>query len=73
MTSFSTIAALFMMPFNVWLYGRSLETDTLVIPYGKMFISLISLTAPVIVGMAVNWKFPKFAPILAQVFIFVII
>ncbi|CAG2107710.1 unnamed protein product, partial [Medioppia subpectinata] len=67
MTSFSTIAALFMMPFNVWLYGRSLETDTLVIPYGKMFISLISLTTPVIIGMGVNWKYPKFAPVLAQV------
>ena len=68
MTSISTIASLFMMPFNVWLYGRSLETDTLVIPYGKMFISLISLTTPVIIGMVVNWKFPKIAPILAQVF-----
>jgi sodium/bile acid cotransporter 6 len=67
MTSFSTVVALFMMPFNVWIYGRTLETETLVIPYGKMSISLISLTTPVVFGMFVNWKFPKFAPFLTQV------
>lgn len=67
MTSFSTVVALFMMPFNVWLYGRNLETDALVIPYGKMTISLLSLTTPVAIGMLVNWKLPKVAPILTQV------
>ncbi len=67
MTSFSTVVALFMMPFNVWLYGRNLETDALVIPYGKMTVSLLSLTTPVAIGMLVNWKLPKVAPILTQV------
>lgn len=67
MTSFSTVVALVMMPFNVWLYGRNLETETLVIPYGKMTISLLSLTTPVAIGMVVNWKLPKMAPILTQI------
>src|SRR6218665_1359893 len=66
MTSFSTVVALFMMPFNVWLYGRNLETEALVIPYGKMTISLLSLTTPVLVGMLVNWKAPRVAPYLTQ-------
>lgn len=56
-----------MMPFNVWLYGRNLETDTLVIPYAKMSVSLLSLTAPVGVGMLVKWKLPKWAAILTRV------
>ncbi|KAJ6215712.1 hypothetical protein RDWZM_010212 [Blomia tropicalis] len=67
MTSFSTVVALFMMPFNVWLYGRNLETEALVIPYGKMTISLLSLTTPVAVGMIINWKLPSIAPILTQI------
>ncbi|KAF7496086.1 Ileal sodium/bile acid cotransporter [Sarcoptes scabiei] len=67
MTSISTVVALFMMPFNVWIYGRNLETDGLVIPYNKMIISLLSLTAPVVVGMVFNWKLPKIAPILTQI------
>ncbi|XP_027194938.2 ileal sodium/bile acid cotransporter-like [Dermatophagoides pteronyssinus] len=67
MTSFSTVVALIMMPFNVWLYGRNLETETLVIPYGKMTISLLTLTTPVAIGMLVNWKLSKIAPILTRI------
>jgi predicted Na+-dependent transporter len=67
MTSFSNFLALFMMPFNVWIYGRNLETDFLVIPYGKMSISLVSLIVPLIIGMFVNLKFPQFTPFLTQV------
>lgn len=67
MTTMSTIVALFMMPFNVWLYGRSLESDTIVIPYAKMSSSLFILSAPVVGGMLVYWKFPKVAPILTKV------
>lgn len=67
MTSLSTVVALVMMPFNVWLYGRSLETETIVIPYAKMTFSLFFLTAPVGFGMLVYWKLPKLAPILTKV------
>ena len=68
MTSISTLVALVMMPFNVWIYGRTLETETLIIPYSKMSLSLLFLTMPVAAGMLLNWKFPKFAPFLTQVF-----
>lgn len=67
MTGFSTVVALIMMPFNVWLYGRTLETDALVIPYSKMTFSLFFLTAPVVFGTLVHWKFPSFAKILTKV------
>ena len=67
MTGFSTVVALVMMPFNVWLYGRSLETETIVIPYAKMTFSLFILTAPVVLGTIVHWKLPRFAKILTQI------
>uniref|UniRef100_T1K539 Uncharacterized protein n=1 Tax=Tetranychus urticae TaxID=32264 RepID=T1K539_TETUR len=66
MTSISTIAALVMMPFNIWLYGRSLESDTIVIPYASMTTSLFFLTLPVLFGMIVFWKWPKVAPFLTK-------
>lgn len=67
MTGFSTVVALVMMPFNVWLYGRTLETDAVVIPYSKMTFSLFFLTAPVVFGTIVHWKFPSFAKVLTKV------
>jgi len=66
MTGFSTVVALVMMPFNVWLYGRSLETDAVVIPYSKMTFSLFFLTAPVVFGTFVHWKLPKLAILLTK-------
>ncbi|RWS22513.1 ileal sodium/bile acid cotransporter-like protein 3 [Leptotrombidium deliense] len=63
----STVAALVMMPFNVWIYGTSLENESIVIPYKKMALSLAFLTAPVAFGMIVLWKFPKVAPILTKI------
>ncbi|XP_074597910.1 ileal sodium/bile acid cotransporter-like [Brevipalpus obovatus] len=67
MTSLSTIVALFMMPFNVWIYGRSLESDSIVIPYSKMSFSLFFLTSPVVCGMIVYAKYPKVAPFLTKI------
>ncbi|KAI1287073.1 Ileal sodium/bile acid cotransporter [Halotydeus destructor] len=67
MTGFSTVVALVMMPFNVWLYGRSLESDTIIIPYAKMSFSLCILTAPVVLGTIVHWKLPRFAAVLTQI------
>ena len=67
MTGFSTVVALVMMPFNVWMYGRSLETETVVIPYSKMTFSLFFLTAPVVFGTIVHWMRPKFAKALTKI------
>lgn len=70
MTSVATIAALLLMPMNVWLYGRNLEADNLVIPYLEMCGTLILVTIPVVIGMGVNWLFPKIAPIITKIGIF---
>lgn len=67
MTGFSTVVALIMMPLNVWLYGRSLETESVVIPYAKMTMSLFVLTAPVVLGTLVHWKFPRTAAVITKV------
>ncbi|RWS14429.1 ileal sodium/bile acid cotransporter-like protein 3 [Dinothrombium tinctorium] len=67
MTTMSTIMALVMMPLNIWMYGHSLENDTIVIPYKKMALSLCFLTAPVLLGMLVLWKLPRAASILAKI------
>lgn len=72
MTAFSTIVALAMMPFNVWFYGRNLETGGIVIPYKNMTFSLFFLTIPVVFGTIVHWKLPKVAHVLTKVFEFVL-
>ena len=67
MTAFSTVVALAMMPFNLWFYGRNLETGGIVIPYKNMTFSLFFLTIPVVFGTIVHWKLPKVAQILTKV------
>lgn len=68
MTVCSTIVAMLMMPFNIWVYGHSLENNSGVsIPYLKMVRSLMYVTAPAALGMLVFYKFPKFAPYITKV------
>jgi sodium/bile acid cotransporter 2 len=67
-TSFSTVVAIFMMPFNLWLYERNFGTESLVIPYNNMIVILSLLAIPVAIGIIFYWKFPKFGPILTKVF-----
>lgn len=67
MTSFSTLLAMGMMPLNLWIYGRSLETEDLVIPYEKLALSLVSVTSPVAVGMIIRWKAPRVAYYITKV------
>ena len=69
MTTLATIVALLAMPLNIWFYGRSLETEHLVIPYVQMSFTLILITIPVIMGMFLNWKLPKFTPYITKVFL----
>lgn len=70
MTSVATIAALLLMPLNVWLYGRNLETNSLVIPYFEMCGTLVLITIPVLVGLAINWRFPKYTPYITKIGVF---
>ncbi|GBO33393.1 hypothetical protein AVEN_186732-1, partial [Araneus ventricosus] len=58
--------ALCMMPANIWLYGRSFNSENLMIPYQKMAISLIGVTSPVAVGMTLRRKFPRVAALVAK-------
>lgn len=67
MTTLATIVALVAMPLNIWFYGRSLETDLVVIPYMQMSFTLILITIPVLIGMFLNWKLPKFTPYITKV------
>jgi len=41
MTFISTVAALGMMPFWLWALGRFLTSDSLKIPFGRLFMSLV--------------------------------
>ncbi|UXI22026.1 hypothetical protein NH340_JMT07969 [Sarcoptes scabiei] len=70
MTSVATISALLLMPMNVWLYGRNLETTNLVIPYVEMSLTLILITIPVLIGMYLNYRMPKITPYITKIGIF---
>ncbi|OQR70957.1 ileal sodium/bile acid cotransporter-like [Tropilaelaps mercedesae] len=67
MTVCSTVVAMLMMPFNMWMYGHTLETGSgITIPYIKMVRSLAYITAPAGIGMLVFYKFPKLAPYITR-------
>ncbi|KFM68083.1 Solute carrier family 10 member 6, partial [Stegodyphus mimosarum] len=66
MTTFSTLLAMGMMPLNIWIYGRSFETEDLVLPYGNLALSLIAITTPVGVGMILRWKCPRIATLVTK-------
>lgn len=72
MTTCSTLVAMLMMPVNLYMYGQSLNQEDVVIPYGKMALSLISVTCPVLFGMLVHWKFPRVAAHLTKVISFIL-
>ncbi|XP_054167445.1 sodium-dependent organic anion transporter-like [Oppia nitens] len=67
MTTMATIVGLVAMPLNIWLYGQSLETESLVIPYKQMSLTLLFITIPVLIGIAVNYKFPKASPLITKI------
>lgn len=67
MTTASTMIAMGMMPLNLWIYGQHFETESLVIPYMKMAMSLITVTSPTIAGMLMKWKLPKIAAFTTKV------
>lgn len=62
MTTASTVLALGMMPLNLWIYTRSWMTSgETVVPYATIAISLATLIAPIIVGMAIRRFRPRYA------------
>ncbi|KAM9319995.1 ileal sodium/bile acid cotransporter-like [Gastrophryne carolinensis] len=60
MTTCSTLLALGMMPLCLFLYTKKwVDSNSIVIPYDSIGISLVTLVVPVGIGMFVNWKWPK--------------
>ena len=78
LTAIATIAAIFMTPLNfkIWggLYLRYISIheansllQPLVIPLGQVFQTIfILLGIPIIIGMFVNWKFPKLTAVITK-------
>lgn len=62
MTILSIVLALAIMPLNIWIYSSVssvMETNTLVLPYRSMALSLVIITSPMLLGMAIKWKLPQ--------------
>ncbi|TRY64297.1 hypothetical protein TCAL_02618 [Tigriopus californicus] len=69
MTFVSTVAALGMMPMWLWLMGPLLTDEDLVIPFGQLMITLISLIAPIAVGMLIRYKWIKAAAVMDKIIV----
>ncbi|XP_076332945.1 sodium-dependent organic anion transporter-like isoform X1 [Tachypleus tridentatus] len=67
MTTVSTVVAIGMMPFTLWIYGHSLDTKGIIIPYKNMALTLVVITIPVCVGILIHWKLPRVARIVTKV------
>ncbi|XP_030044496.1 sodium-dependent organic anion transporter [Microcaecilia unicolor] len=68
MTTCSTVFAMGMMPFCLFIYSRSWElANNINIPYYTIGITLLSLVAPVGFGVFINYKWPKKAKLIAKI------
>ncbi|EMP29782.1 Ileal sodium/bile acid cotransporter [Chelonia mydas] len=67
MTTCSTLLALGMMPLCLFVYTKIwTETESIVIPYDSIGISLVALVIPVSFGIFVNHKWPQKAKIILK-------
>ncbi|XP_072169933.1 ileal sodium/bile acid cotransporter-like [Diadema setosum] len=55
MTTVSTVAALGMMPLNLFIYSRVWTSESAVIPYMDIFTNLITILIPAAFGVFLNW------------------
>merc|ERR1719180_20266 len=69
MTFVSTVAALGMMPLWIFLMAPLLTEGRLVIPFGQLIFSLVSLILPTALGMWVRWKWPKAATVMGKIIV----
>ncbi|NWH27062.1 ileal sodium/bile acid cotransporter [Grus americana] len=68
MTTCSTLLAMGMMPLCLFVYTTMwTDSDTIVLPYDSIGISLVALVIPVSFGMYVNHKWPSKAKIILKV------
>lgn len=65
MSAFSTFCALFMLPFLVFVYVENalgIESDDLAVPYVDIFQALLLAIIPALLGIAIRYKKPEWAP-----------
>ncbi|KAG1680852.1 Ileal sodium/bile acid cotransporter [Nymphon striatum] len=67
MTTFSTLLAFGMMPLNLLIYSSGWTSEDVVIPYLKIFITLLTILGPVFIGMLLKEFLPKFASIFCKI------
>lgn len=71
MSTCSSILSMGVMPLLMYLYSlyfSSLSEDGVQIdvPFDEIAIIILTLTIPVAIGMAIKWKFPKYAHFIKQ-------
>jgi len=69
MTFLSTILALGMMPLWIFLMGPLLTEGALVIPFGQLIFSLVTLILPTLLGMWIRWKWLKAAKVMEKIIV----
>lgn len=69
MTALSAILAFGAMPLNLWLYATRTWTssESLVVPYINILVSLLFLTIPVLVGMIIRHFTRRWANYISKV------
>ncbi|XP_078607363.1 ileal sodium/bile acid cotransporter-like [Branchiostoma floridae x Branchiostoma japonicum] len=61
MTFVSTCLALGMMPLSLYIYGRAFGLDSIEVPFVTIITSLLSITAPKLLGILLRHKKPHIA------------
>jgi predicted Na+-dependent transporter len=69
MTFVSTVSALGMMPLWIFLLGSWLSEDDLIIPYGQLMMTLVTLVLPICLGMWIRFRFEKGAKIMKAIIV----
>jgi len=69
MTFLSTILALGMMPLWIFTMGPLLTEGALVIPFGQLVFSLLTLILPTALGMWIRWKWVKAAKFMEKIIV----
>ncbi|XP_071481163.1 ileal sodium/bile acid cotransporter-like [Diadema antillarum] len=67
MTTVSTVVAIGMMPFNLFIYSRVWTNDRAIIPFVSIFTSLVCILIPVAIGMLIRWKRKEWTSLIARV------
>ena len=63
------MAALGMMPLWIFVLGSRLSDGDLVIPYGQLMMTLVTLIGPITLGMWIRFRFVKGAKIMKLIIV----